>query len=243
MPSFKNQTIVTDSVHINALLNRLLNNHCAVEIKTINGFGEIQSLGISEILSINSDENTLFLDALDNNTVSANQEIKIFTKHRGIDIHFTTSIISITERNQSKYFSTKIPPEVIHKQRRQQYRAILQNLWKIPVILSDKSFTKPLSAYIYNISTGGINVRSSTENFTQIEQNTIIDTLIQLPDNQKIQCKLQVRQTLSNKVAGFQQLAGQFINLDTKQERYIQSFVNKVERNNINAQSELQATE
>lgn len=243
MSSIHNNTIITDTIHISALLGRLLNNHCAIEIKSIDSSGRTQSLGISEILNINSDENNLLFDALTNNPVSINQTIKVFTKHNGIDIHFNACVSNIIERNQSTYFYTNIPQEVVHKQRRQQYRAVLQNLWKIPVTLIDKSINKSLSAYVYNISTGGINVRSSTENFHTIKQNSIIDTLIQLPDNHKVQCKLQVRQILSNKTGGFQQLAGQFINLDTKQEKYIQAFVNKVERKNITTQSQLHATE
>lgn len=243
MASNLNHTIITDNIHIHALLGRLFNSHCAVEIKTIDSFGKAQSIGISEILSINSDQNNLLFDALKNNNISINQKIKIFTKHNGIDIHFDARVTNITEHNQSVYFNTNIPQEVIHKQRRQQYRAVLQNLWKIPVTLFDSSFNKPLSSYVYNISTGGINVRSTTENFTRIKQDSIIDTLIQLPDNYKIQCKLQVRQILSNKIGGFQQLSGKFINLDAKQEKYIQSFVNKVERKNIKKKTDLHATE
>ena len=243
MASNINHTIITDNIHINALLGRLLNSHCAVEIKTVDSFGKTQSIGVSEILSINSDDNNLLFDALKNEKVSVNQKIKIFTKHNGIDIHFNARVTNITERNQSVYFNTNIPQEVIHKQRRQQYRAVLQNLWKIPVTLFDSSFNKPLSSYVYNISTGGINVRSSTEDFIKIKQNAIIDTLIQLPDNCKIQCKLQVREILTNKVGGFQQLSGQFINIDPKQEKYIQSFVNKVERKNIKKQTDLLITE
>lgn len=243
MSAFHNNTIITDTIHISALLGRLINNHCAVEIKAVDSLGKNHPLGVSEILSINSDENNILFDALENNQVSKDQVIKIFTKHNGIDVHFSAHVTNVIERNQSTYFYTNIPQEVVHKQRRQQYRAVLQNLWKIPVTLIDKSINKSLSAYIYNISTGGINVRSSTENFIKIKQDAIIDTLIQLPDNYKIQCKLQVRQILSNKIGGFQQLSGQFINLDAKQEKYIQSFVNKVERKSIKKESELYTTE
>lgn len=242
MSSSNNNTIITDTIHINALLNRLLKNHCSIEVKTIDTLGKIKLLGISEILNFNSDENILTFDALTNTNIDLNQEIKLFTKHNGININFNSIVTKLTERNHSTYFNIQIPQEIIHKQRRQQYRAVLQNLWKIPVTLIDKSFSKPLSAYVYNISTGGINVRSTTEHFTTIKQDKVIDALIQLPNNKKIQCKLQVRQTLSNKAAGFQQLAGKFVNLDSKQEKYIQSFVNQVERKSITAQSELQTT-
>ena len=243
MSAFHNNTIITDNIHISALLGRLINNHCAVEVKAVDSFGKNHPLGVSEILSINLDENNLLFDALENNHVSKNQIVKFFTKHNGIDVNFSARVTNIIEHNHSVYFNTNIPQEVVHKQRRQQYRAVLQNLWKIPVTLIDKSIDKSLSAYVYNISTGGINVRSSTENFIKIKQVAIIDTLILIPDNYKIQCKLQVRQVLSNKIGGFQQLSGQFINLDTKQEKYIQSFVNKVERKSIKKQSELHATE
>lgn len=243
MSSANNNTIITDSIHIDLLLSRLMNNHCAVEIKTTDSSGNIQSAGISEILNINQDNNSLLFDALSEKNLSLNQKIKIFTKHKGIDINFSAAVTAITERNQSLYFNTNIPLEVIHKQRRQQYRAVLQNLWKIPVTLVDKSVNKTLAAYVYNISTGGVNVRTTTDNFSQIKQNSIIDTIIQLPENYRIQCKLQVRQILSNAASGFQQLSGQFINLDARQEKYIQSFVNKVERKHIKKQSELYTTE
>lgn len=243
MSSSNNNTIITDTIHINALLNRLLKNHCSIEVKTIDTLGKIKLLGISEILNFNSDENILTFDALINANVHLNQRIKIYTKQNGIDINFNSTVTKLTERNHSTYFNLKIPQEIVHKQRRQQYRAVLQNLWKIPVTLIDKSFAKPLSSYVYNISTGGINVRSTTEHFTTIKQDKVIDAFIQLPNNKKIQCKLQVRQTLSNKVAGFQQLAGKFVNLDSKQEKYIQSFVNQVERKSIVTQSELEAAE
>jgi len=243
MASVNNNTIITDSIHIDLLLSRLLNNHSAVEIKTTNSLGESQLLGISEILKINTDNNTLFFDALDTNSLSINQKIKVFTKNKGIDIHFNATVTGITKRNDSVYFNTDIPQEVIHKQRRQQYRAVLQNLWKIPVTLVNRTLSQTLSAYVYNISTGGLNVRTTTDNFASIKPDSIIDSIIQLPDNNRIHCKLQVRQTLENKAAGFQQLSGQFINLDAKQEKYIQAFVNKVERTNIKKQAELHTTE
>jgi len=243
MNSSHKQTIVTDTIHIGALLGRLHKNHCSVEIKAIDSFNNIESLGLSEILDFNLDDNNIFFDALQTNKVTTNQRIKAFTKYNGIDIHFDSIITDTIERNHCEYFNTNIPNEIIHKQRRQQYRAVLQNLWKIPVTLVDKSLAKPLSAYIYNISTGGISVRSSTEEIIKIKDGMIIDTLIQLPDNRKIESKLQVRQTLTNKAGGFQQLAGQFIDINPKQERMIQSFVNKVERRNITSQSQLHSTE
>ena len=243
MESSLKQTIVTDTIHIGALLGRLHKNHCSVEIKTIDSLNNIKPLGLSEILSIDLDNNSIFFDALQTNKVKTHQKIKVFTKFNGIDVHFDTIITNTTERNHSLYFNAHIPDEVIHKQRRQQYRAVLQNLWKIPVTLVDKSLSKPLSAYIYNISTGGISVRSSTEKMIKIKDGAIIDALIQLPDNCKIESKLQVRQTLTNNAGGFQQLAGQFINIGTKQEKMIQSFVNKVERKSITAQSQLHSTE
>ena len=237
-----NNSIVTDPTHIAALVNRLNKNNCTLEIKTTSPTGELYTLGASEILNIDIEENNVLFDAIDKNTLSAGQQIKIFTKHDGIEIYFTTTVTKLTTRNHSNYFNAEIPTSITHKQRRQQYRAVLQNLWKIPVTLIDKSSKNPLSAYVYNISTGGINVRSSTSNFTRIKKDAVIDTVIQLPNDSSIKCKLLIRQANLNATSGIQQLAGQFLNLNAKQEKTIQSFVNTVERNNIKNRAQLQAS-
>jgi len=236
-----NNSIVTDPTHIAALVNRLKKNNCTLEIKIKSPTGELYTLGASEILNVDTEKNNILFDAIDKNRFSAGQQIKIFTKHDGIEIYFATTVTKLTSRNHSNYFNTEIPTSITHKQRRQQYRAVLQNLWKIPVTLIDKS-KNHLSAYVYNISTGGINVRSSTSNFKKIKQDAIIDTVIQLPNDSSIKCKLLIRQTNLNATSGIQQLAGQFLNLNTKQEKTIQSFVNTVERNNIKNRSQLQAS-
>jgi len=235
-----NNIIVTDIIEKNSILTRLLNNHCQVEVKQTTHNGTFKTIGISEILKVDTENNLLLFDAINHNSIKENSLFKIFSKHNGIDINFKIIVSDTMKRNNLNYFHTNIPEEIIYKQRRQQYRVELQNLWKIPVTLINKN-DQPLTAYIYNISAGGMKVRSSTENFIKIKQNSVIDTLIQLPNNANVQCKLQVRQTQSNKLAGFQQLAGQFINLNAKQERTLQSFVNSVERNIIKTNSQLHA--
>lgn len=238
-----NKTTITDATHINALLGRLFKNHCSVEVKEVNSSGAIKTLGMSEILNFKPDEDTILFDAIPSTQLKSNKHIKIFTKFQGVEIHFNAIVTKTTERSHSFYFNTKIPKEIVHKQRRQQYRAVLQNLWKIPVSLIDNTHSKIQSAYIYNISTGGISIRSTTEDLTKIANGVIIDTIIQLPENNKIECQLQVRQTQSNAEGGFQQLSGQFLNMNSKNEKIIQSFVNKVERKSITSQSELHSTE
>lgn len=216
--------------------------HCQLEVKAILNNSNHKTIGLSEILNVNIEAGTLLLDAINPIGLKQNKALKIVGKLSGIDINFNTTIDSLTKRNHLYYCNVKIPDEIIHKQRRQQYRVELQNLWKIPVTLVNKQKQPPLTAYIYNISAGGMKVRSSTENFSSIKENTILDAQIQLPNNANIQCKLQVRQTQSNNTAGFQQLAGQFIKLNASQEKTIQSFVNSVERNNIKANSQLHAS-
>jgi len=229
----KNNNTICDPIHITAILARLENNHCQLQIEEFNRDNTIQLLGISEILHIDSTKNNILFDALNQSSITAEQHIKVFAKHDGVEINFNAKVTGLTERNHITYFNTDIPGEITYKQRRQQYRAELQNLWKIPVTLLDKKINSPLTAYIYNISTGGINVRSSTDNLIQIKQGAIIETLIQLPSAKNIQCKLQVRQIKSDQKTGLQQLAGQFIGLAPKQGKSIQSFVNSVERNRI----------
>lgn len=236
-----NNTIVTDSTHLCALLNRLKKNKCTLEIKTMSTTGTYSDLGISELLSIDYNNNTLLFDEISENLLTG-QEIKIFTKNNGIEIYFQAAVTGFTKTGSSGNFTTSIPTEINHKQRRQQYRAELQNLWKIPVTLIDKDRKNTLSAYIYNISTGGINVRSTTASFNKIQADTIIDTIIQLPDEPGLQCKLLVRQTDTNRTGGFQQLAGQFLNLNARQEKAIQAFVNSVDRKKIKQRAELQAS-
>ncbi len=215
--------------------------HCQLEIKTIVHDNSYKTIGLSEILKVDLDNGTLLFDAINPVELKKSRAIKVVGKLNGIDIYFNTCIDSITERNHLYYCHAKIPDKVIHKQRRQQYRVELQNLWKIPVTLVLNNKTAPLTAYIYNISTGGMKVRSSTEDFSSINENTILDARIQLPNNANIQCKLQVRQTQSN-TSGFQQLAGQFIRLNASQEKTIQAFVNTVERNNIKTNPQLHAS-
>ncbi|VAW97411.1 hypothetical protein MNBD_GAMMA23-919 [hydrothermal vent metagenome] len=229
----ENNSIISDPVHINAILTRLEKNHCQLDVEKIKRDNSTQSLGISEILHISHKKSTILLDAINHNNISSQQLIQIFSKHDGIEIKFHTRVTSLTKRNHLIYFNARIPSEIAYKQRRLQYRVELQNLWKIPVTLLDKNTSNPLTAYIYNISTGGINVRSSTDKLSQIKQDTVIDTLIQLPSTESIQCKLQVRQTKSDKTTGLQQLAGQFINLTPRQEKNIRAFVNSVDRTRI----------
>ncbi len=236
-----NNSIITDATHISALLYRLKKKQCTLEIKTLAESGDFIDLGISELLNINTEENTLLFDVI-NKKIALGQQIKVFTKHNGIEMYFQTTVTGFNKNNHPAYFITSTPTSINHKQRRQQYRVELQNLWKIPVTLIDESIKKPLSAYIYNISTGGINVRSSTSPFNKIKPDAVIDTVIQLPNEPSVRCKLLVRQTNVNSTAGFQQLAGQFLNLDARQEKTIQSFVNNVDRKNIKKRAELQVS-
>ncbi len=229
----KNNSIISDPIHISAILARMKKNHCQLDVKKVKRDGSTQPLGISEILHISHNKSNILFDAFNHNNITAKQLIHIYAKHDGIEINFNTQVTALTEHDHLVYFSTSIPTEITYKQRRLQYRVELQNLWKIPVTLVDKNINQPLTAYIYNISTGGINVRSSTDKLSRIKQDAVIDTLIQLPNTESIQCKLQVRQTKSDQTAGLQQLAGQFINLTPRQEKNIRSFVNSVERNRI----------
>ena len=236
-----NNTTVNNQIHRDDILSRLASNHCQVEVKQTNKDGFTTSIGVSEILNFIPEKNSLLFDAINHQAIQENNRLKIFAKQNGIDIHFSVNISNIVKRNHLNYFNTNLPDEIIYKQRRQQYRVELQNLWKIPVTLISKKIKKPLTAYIYNISAGGMKVRSSIEDFNSIKKDSVIETLIQLPNNTSVQCKLQVRQTQVNTKAGFQQLAGQFLNLDSKQEKTIQSFVNTVERNIIKNNSQLHA--
>ncbi len=237
----KNNNLISDPIHISAILARLKKNHCQLEIKKIKRDSSTQPLGISEILHISHKKNSILFDAFNHNNVSSKQHIQIYAKHDGIEIKFNGRISTLTKHNHLTYFTVNIPEKITYKQRRLQYRVELQNLWKIPVTLVDKNINNPLTAYIYNISTGGINVRSSTDKLSQIKQDMVIDTLIQLPNTRSIQCKLQVRQTKSDETTGLQQLAGQFINLTPRQEKNIRSFVNSVERTRIKTVEKQQA--
>jgi len=236
----KNNNTVSDPVHTSAILERIKKNHYQLEIKKADTNKTVTPIGISEILDINYTDNTILFDTLNHDAVTNELPIKIFTKYDGVKINFNVKIIQLTIRNHLVYFKTNIPKEIIYKQRRLQYRVKLQNLWKIPVTLLDNNIKTPLTAYIYNISTGGINVRSSTDKLSDIKEGVVINTLIQLPNMRNLKCKLQIRQTSSEATTGLQQLAGKFINLSPQQEKSIQSFVNSVERNNIKIMTEQQ---
>lgn len=235
----KDNSTVTDILYIHALLRRLQKNNCSLNISAITKSEEMKPVGLSEILNIDIDNNAILFDAINNSTLQIGQKIKIITKYKGIEIKFTSIITELTTRNHATYFNCAIPSTMIHKQRRQQYRAELQNLWKIPVTIVEKSEKNSMTAYIYNISTGGINIRSSTASFNTIKKDSIVNTVIQLPNTTLMQCKLRVRKILENNTAGFQQLAGQFLNLDAQQEKNIQAFVNKVERSLIKNREKL----
>ena len=236
--SFSNNTIVKEKLQIYALLNRIYKNKCILNIKFLSNNASYINIGHSELLQINLDQDTITIDSLDKK-IHVGTNITVFTKHKGIETYFQTHIINADDK--LNYYICKIPNEINHKQRRQQYRAEVQNLWTIPVTLIEDNSKKPLSAYIYNISTGGINVRSSSSSFKKIKKDTVIDTHIQFPNNANIHCKLLVRQSEPNKKAGVQQLAGQFVNLNAKQEKTIQAFVNSVDRKIIKDKADLQA--
>ncbi len=229
----RNNSIIRNPVHINAILARLEKNHCQLEVRKTDKNPLSPSLGMTAILNVDYSNDNILFDTLNHNHITKNQHLEFFTKHEGIEMYFQSRVTRLAERNHLIYFNTQIPTEVIYKQRRLQYRVELQNLWKIPVTLIDKKSNTPLTAYIYNISTGGINVRSTTDNLTRIKSNSIIHTLIQLPNNKHIECKLQVRQTQLDTSTGLQQLAGQFIKLSSQHEKNIRSFVNSVERSKI----------
>ena len=235
-------SVVTDSSDISVILSKLHSSNSSLDIKTINKLGQYESLGISELLNVNHDKNTLFFDAIKSTKLKPNQNIKIFTKHNGIEIYFDTTVTEFNNLGQLKLLNTSIPQTINRKQRRQQFRVEIQNLWKIPVTIFEPETRLPILSYLYNISTGGLNVRSSTSGLRKISKDSIIDTVIQLPNDSTVKCKLLVRKAQTNKSAGFEQLAGKFLNLSDKQEKIIQSFVNTVERRKIQNDTELQVS-
>ena len=237
--SLTNNTIIRDKLHVSALLNRLFKQKCILNIKILSNNGSYITIGNSELLKINYKENSILLDDFEYK-IEIGTNITVFTKHKGVETYFQTTVNNQLNNEAANYYICSIPEEVNHKQRRQQYRAEVQNLWTIPVTLVDDTTETPLSAYLYNISTGGINIRSSSSSFKKIKKDTIVNTHIQFPNNENVKCKLLVRQADLNKKAGVQQLAGKFINLDAKQEKTIQSFVNSVDRKIIKNKHELE---
>lgn len=221
---------LTTSEDISLLLKKIHNKHSLLTITIETGdecFG-------STILEINNDKNYLVVDELYPESghlkIKNDTSISISANHAGAFVHFKTTVEAIGENAKAAYYKIGIPSELQYHQRRNTYRITtsLTSPVRVNLVNEDEILLK---AELRDISHGGVCLRVNAASHIKIQNGDTIPTcLIQIGEDRKIMCTLNVCHVEIMKETGALRIGAEFTDMSKFDRRELEHFIVTLER-------------
>ena len=188
----------------------------------------------STILEINNDEHYLVIDELypeeGHNNIENGTTISFNANHAGAFVYFTAIVEAIGENDKAAYYKINMPDEVEYHQRRNTYRITTSISKPIPVNLINEDEIL-IKAELRDISHGGVCLRINAPSHISIASGDTIPTcLIQIADDRKVMCSLNICHVETMKETGILRIGAEFSDMSKFDRRELEHFIVSLER-------------
>jgi len=228
--SYDSQTEkITNPARIAAILKNILDARTLLRVTLPESSGEYNSA----ILEIDNHNQNIVLDELNpregHERLLNTKKIAIFTHVRGVDVSFASLLKQSSVTDNIASYLIGFPKILHYRQLRANFRIPI-GITQIPVgLVLQKDMG--MGGELHDISAGGICIRFNSDIPDIIKVGSIIDTCtIDLPDNNKVESKLEVRFRGKKDDKGRILLGCRFINMERDQQRAIERYVASLDR-------------
>jgi c-di-GMP-binding flagellar brake protein YcgR len=224
--------ITTPQIIFN-LLKRLHDRRAMVNI-SVPGYREQY---LSTLLDVNPEQDYLILDELKigegNQRLLKRGQYHFHAVLKGIEISFSNTLEEVGRSGGFNFYRSRLPRAIYYYQRRAHYRAHISLAQSIPVSLSEQTMDH-LSGLLMDISVGGIGAQLKTVPKLSLDRGDRFSRcLIELPSGIQLATELEIRfieQKSTHRAQQRVRLGGRFLNMDPQQEKTVERFVLKMER-------------
>jgi c-di-GMP-binding flagellar brake protein YcgR len=223
--------ILTYPPHIYSILQRLLDERTLLGVR----LEENATLYNSAVLRVQPQQSTFVLDELtphDGHTqVRPGSALHIHGRLRGVQVHLDSHIARIEYENDIALYYLPIPAELVYRQRRRHFRALLQDK-QAPAIVLPIELQKRVAGRLVDISVGGVCSRVATEDARQLEQaQAVHNARITLPGlSHTITCDLAIRSLRHYPDNGYALIGSEIVAIEPRSRQTIERFVAKQDR-------------
>ncbi len=223
--------MITDSLQIRALINRLIRDKVPITIMLPEREGFFSSL----LLDSDREGGTMLADELfpprGHAAVEPGMEIRVLGNIDGIEVRFKSRVITINADQPGASYSLVTPVAMDYKQRRNAFRVPVSPALAIPVLLSGDGINA--KGTLADISHNGLRV--AMRNPGSLPMGTELHCDIALPD-EHISAKAEARHSAPDRRGlGVVYVGFRFLELSNEHQRTINRFTANLQRDQLRA--------
>ncbi len=223
-------SLLSEPERIEEILNKYKKKHALLTVE-INDKRELCS---SLFLEVNLHKQYLVIDEFCpndiNNNIKKNDYLTISCNNSGTYINFNGKILDVSEEEGAPYYKLSFPDVIEYSQRRQSHRVPINISSPIKVVFNTQN-NLLMHGEIRDMSLGGFSARLNPPLVERFKPNDKIPKcIIQMPDNGRIVCSVEVRRMYINPSSGIPMMGCKFTDMNKQDRRSLQQTVAKLER-------------
>ena len=223
-------SLIMDAEIIEKEMEKLQTKHTLLTVE----IGSHPQYYSSLILECNARNGYLVLDEFYPDDINANiilgEQLDISSNNAGVSIRFVGEIEDIAEKRGAPYYKIGFPDIIEYSQRRQSHRIPVSLSAPIKVIFNTSN-DMLLHGELRDLSLGGFSCRLTPPIMERLKpDDEIPKCILQMPDHSRIVCSVDVRRVFVSNTSGVPMLGCKFLNMNTPDERSLQSIHAKMER-------------
>lgn len=189
----------------------------------------------SAVLEVNTEARSLALDELTphagHRALDSASPLHIHARLEGVQIHFDTRISAIEYEHNIALYRTPFPEELIYRQRRRHFRAMLADPRILPIVLPLPR-QRRLTGQLIDISIGGLCSRIDADAAQQLQRAQAIHAAqVELPGRGKgFRCDLAVRCVRHYPQRGYSLVGSEIIDIARQDRQMLERLVARQER-------------
>lgn len=234
-PRASNSEAITNPARIARLLQKMSKHFTPLSVR-IPGHDELFTS-----CTVGVDKPYLLLDELMPTTghslLLKQRTLKVSGKLDGVDIRFTTSLERVDEKDNVITYYVSLPQQLEYKQRRQAFRVHIPMSKKLHVVI-DHADGSVIEGVLYDLSHGGTGTIVSDID-TEVEPGLICECAFELPNNEWLNCSVELRYSKTVGSKNRQHIGARFIDLFPTQTRLIGRCISELEREVIRKRASL----
>ena len=157
------------------------------------------------------------------------KSLTVYSRRDGAEITFSTYLSRYSEKNGG-FYELRFPEKVKYCQRRKSHRIHTSFALGITAEIYNEHGEK-IEAQLRDISIDGLRLQLSTVNPDEFKEKSLIkNCVISLPNNQQINCALQIQHRHNHARNKGCTIGGSFFEMSMEQKKAIQKFIAGLER-------------
>ncbi|MCK4871031.1 MAG: flagellar brake protein [Gammaproteobacteria bacterium] len=191
----------------------------------------------SIIIDVDADKNQMMLDVLHpesgHKEVMKLKEFSVNAHHEGIKLSFNGYIKELFNDDGKPAYLIDYPASLDYHQQREAYRAPVSMGDNVEIKINNES-NMLSQGLITDISLGGLGLQFELKNSMPFRSGMLLPTCqFAIPGKNDFECALEVRNVREDSNNRFVYIGARYVKLGRQEERQIQQFVVKLERNMI----------